>query len=48
MASLLMFEGRLRTLSKCFAQHSRIFSLSEISVFPSALRRGGELDVLGP
>ena len=48
MASSLMVDGRLRTVSKCSAQRSRSFSLSEISVVPSALRRGADPDDVGP
>ena len=42
MASLLMDEGRFRTMLKCSAHRTRIFSLSVNSVFLSALRRGDE------
>ena len=42
MASLLMDEGRFRTLLKCSSHSTRIFSLSVNSVFLSALSRGDE------
>ena len=38
MASLFVDEGRFRTLLKCSAHHTRIFSLSVNSVFPSEER----------
>ena len=39
MASLLIAERRFKTLLKCSAHLSRIFSLSVTNVDPSALRR---------
>ena len=48
MASLLMDEGRFRTLLKCSAHRTRIFSLSVNSVFPSALKRGDDPEDVGP
>ena len=48
MASLLMDEGRFRTLLKCSAHRTRISSLSVNRVFPSALRRGDDPEDVGP
>ena len=48
MASLLMGEGRFRTLLKYSAHRTRIFSLSVNSVFPSALRRVDDPEDVGP
>ena len=48
MASLLMDEGRFRTLLKCSAHRTRIFSLSVNCVFPSALRRGDDPEDVRP
>ena len=48
MASSLMVEGRSSTLSKCSAHRSGILSLSVMRVDSSALRRGGDPDLVGP
>ena len=48
MALSLMVEGPLSTLSRCSAHLSRILSLSVMREDPSALRRGGDPDVVGP
>ena len=48
MASLLMAEGRFKTLLKCSIHLSTVFVLSVISVFPSAPRIGDGSDYVGP
>ena len=48
MASLLMLDGRLRTLLNCSAHLLRIFSFSVIRDAPSALRSGEVPDDEGP
>ena len=47
IASLLVAEGRFKTLLKCSAHLSTVFFLSVLSMFPSALRMDGP-DDLGP
>ena len=47
MASSLMVEGWLSTLSKCSAHLSRVLSLPVMREDPSALRRGDYPDVVG-
>ena len=48
MASLLMDEGRFRTLLTCSAHRTSILYLSVNSMFPSALRRGDDPEDVGP